>query len=363
MTTDQLTILVPTKNRPHFLERMLNYYAEVGCPFPIRIGDASDPAEYEEDRELVYRYRTRLNLFHDSHQPDFSAHASTVSNLEKSDTPYSVYCGDDDFLVPRQLARGVEFLEQHPDYSSFSGFSLWLYVRQDAGRLTIWQTKPVSLRNFTADTPEKRVVDWSYPAAMNSFAIQRTHQMRWNWELSAPLCEDGDLHGAPLREICYNALSVMAGKSFCTPDLYHVMLRHDDKRFASGSSMDVFERVLGWKKENVDRTLSVLANVLQKHEGFDLDKYTRDVAWAVLSGWILTVLGRVHKRRLAACGFTELTTVSKKSLRQFVADLPGARPLYRLIMGNGVSVNELVNPSNVYHKDFMPVYKVLMAIR
>lgn len=168
----RLTVVMPTKNRSFFLAKTLRYYAQAGYSQTILIGDASDGDEYARNEQLVQRYGRELAITRRKHPPDLSSHASLLRLLDEVATPYTVFCGDDDFLVPAQLERCVEFLQGHNDYNLACGRTAWLSVgRTTEGRMRIARLVAGPHKSIESDVPSRRVVDWAYPTvSINSFA-------------------------------------------------------------------------------------------------------------------------------------------------------------------------------------------------
>src|SRR3989338_235501 len=108
-----ITIILPTMNRPDFLERLLRYYAAVNFQHSIFIGDASDSGPADKAKTVVAKFKSNLNVeYHGC--PGLSI-AQTVAKLNQSlKTPYAVLTGDDDFLVPAGIGRCVDFLKRNP---------------------------------------------------------------------------------------------------------------------------------------------------------------------------------------------------------------------------------------------------------
>ncbi|MDP2599185.1 MAG: hypothetical protein Q8P84_00425 [Deltaproteobacteria bacterium] len=48
-----LTIVIPTRNRPAFLARLLSCYQQMRCPYLILIGDASDASLRKEHHKSI----------------------------------------------------------------------------------------------------------------------------------------------------------------------------------------------------------------------------------------------------------------------------------------------------------------------
>src|SRR3989338_2275680 len=48
-----LTLCIPTIDRPEFLKRLLGYYAQVGLPYQLVVGDSSRSASAQENQRTV----------------------------------------------------------------------------------------------------------------------------------------------------------------------------------------------------------------------------------------------------------------------------------------------------------------------
>jgi len=57
-----LTLIIPTRNRPHFLKRVLEYYKKTLWPYTLFIADASDPEYFEEIASWVRDSGKSLNI-------------------------------------------------------------------------------------------------------------------------------------------------------------------------------------------------------------------------------------------------------------------------------------------------------------
>ena len=374
-----LTLLIPTRNRPFFLSKTLRYYANMGCKHVIMIGDASSPSEYGQNQSVVQEFSGILHVIHHRHNPETNPTgganpvASTVKLLEEVDTPYAVWSGDDDFLVPAHLQKCVDFLESHNDHSLACGKAAWVFVDiLPDQRLEISQIWAGTDRLIQSEVPSRRLVEYAYPSvAINTFSVQRTQNMLYNWERAFQILGPGK-HYDHLHEIAVNVMSLIQGKQVALPGLYHVMLRHNQK-VAPAKGWDLFQRLLEWDWPNqVKNVLDWLATGLADHEGIEHEKASRIVEAAFLY-CILPLLTRQRGYRLAEMGLLPQEEFHNKPLKHYLAKIPGARKIWRLLNGqytfslsdwrnNGryeISLNAFLDHRSVYHDDFMAIYNCL----
>lgn len=357
----ELTLVLPTRNRSAFLSKVLRYYTEMGCGYPIVIGDASDDEEFGRNAETIRRRGRALPILHQRHPPGTLAHESTVRILRSVETTYSVFCGDDDFMVPVQLARCVEFLERYPGFALACGTAASISGhRLSNGEFQIDGITPGSHRRIDHASSSRRMVAWARGGgSINTFAVQRTDTMYRNWRAAAELGLD-EVRSA-LYEVCFNVLSVIQGQQMCFPALYHVMLRHSEKIGRPGLS--AFTRLTDsdWPRK-VTGMIALWANELVKHEGLDEERAT-DIARAVFLSWLIPYVTKYRDRRLRENGLLVPTAWSRRPVREIIGALPGVRRaarVWRRVVGRKeVSAASLLSPRSPYHDDFMPIYRIL----
>ncbi len=163
----RLTIIIPAHNRPERLRRLLDYYAGTGAR--LLVPDSSDlPYTGPVDpATTVYLHRPRLHFL-----------LKLREVLPMIDTPYVVYCADDDFAVPEGLATVMDFLNAHPGHSMAQGHYLTFTPRPD-GRITFL---PRYIRNFDSridlDSPLERLASRTGIYASPLYSVARTDAFR-----------------------------------------------------------------------------------------------------------------------------------------------------------------------------------------
>jgi len=125
----EISLLVPTKNRPGFLERTLSYYAEREFTGKILILDSSTDARLEKNRLLIRRLTSYLDINYEV-DPALSEVAALYTLIQKTDTKFVVELHDDNFLVPEGLIACMEFLERNRDYSACRGAGLTIKTHE-----------------------------------------------------------------------------------------------------------------------------------------------------------------------------------------------------------------------------------------
>ena len=140
----KLTICIPTKNRPDFLSRLLNYYASTNFDGWLFIGDSSESTSLSKNHNLINKLKNQLNIRYFEF-PKLSAE-KVLEELSKSiSTEFVVLSCDDDFLCSPSLGRCVKFLEKNQDYSAAhgKGFTLDIHSHGSFGEIANFCITPL----------------------------------------------------------------------------------------------------------------------------------------------------------------------------------------------------------------------------
>lgn len=350
-----LTLMIPTRNRPHFLRRVLDYYRRVGWPYSISIADASDSGIFGETASFVRALKKNLAVIHQSFPSDLGVHATWTQMLEGVETPFAIVSGDDDFLIPQALQRCIDFLDTHPDYSLASGFAVRPTVRPTAreGFEVVDMQAGIFKSNEKALAPD-RLLDCFYPSwAPNAQALQRTPQMRETFRTAIALGLDVDEYSDFFCECAINGVNVIKGKEKKFGEfLSLVMLKHGQQiyrskpmtmldRFTSPHFSKVAENIVDWWAREL----------VQKENGNF--KEAKRVAGAAF-------MHLIHMKSFS--GFRDiLEKIQEASPRRRLARLPFARKFWHAVrpVRYRVTLPALLNKRSPYHEDFMGVYAVL----
>lgn len=175
----QVTIIIPTHNRPRYLKRILDYYDLSGKASQIIIGDSSSDENKSRNSEITSGFTDLEITCYRDFSSDMLAYSKIAEVLIKVKTKYSVLCADDDFVTPSGIKKAVEFLETNHDYTSAHGNYIGYTVKEVKGsqREFIW--RPIyPFISITHDNPTERLfahLENYYPTF---YAVHRTDILR-----------------------------------------------------------------------------------------------------------------------------------------------------------------------------------------
>lgn len=170
-----ISIIIPTKNRPNFIIRLLDYYLKSGFKGDILICDASDKNLYNENKKNILKYQKGLKIqhFYDSELLPDEANSFLTKQVK---TEFCVYVADDDIILVPSLLECINFLNQNPDYSAVHGDAFLMSLEGGAADSN---GKVISFGDYRMATSTKnnsldRIEDWFNNMYQMNMCVIRT---------------------------------------------------------------------------------------------------------------------------------------------------------------------------------------------
>ncbi len=210
MTTPfkDLTIIVPTFNRPSCLRRAVEFYHSISQDITLVVADSSVYTP-QFGKELTSLGPFKYKRF--AHTASFQEKIN--ESLISVTTDFCTIAADDDFVLPSALSDGMAFLRSNPDYTTYHGTYLHYY----AIKLPFLEKKiifsTISNRGSTLyqNSPLERVL--SYVNGVNTYypfyALHRSEDLKFVWSHTEKYVDDwGLLEHVP------SATSLALGKMY-----------------------------------------------------------------------------------------------------------------------------------------------------
>lgn len=257
--TSQVTIVIPTLDRPDFVLRLLDYYCDNGFAGRILIGDSSGPAHFEPVKNRIAEIGSKLNAVHVP-CAGLNTNAALARLNAMVETPYATFTGDDDYIVPAAMAQCVAFLNTHPDYIAAQGKGRAFELDRGGafGQMRITGSYP--MRGIDRKTAAYRLAWHMRGYTVTIFGIYRTPVWRKMWAMLGRIPDRA--FGAELLPVCLSAvygriklLNTLYLLRQGHPGTYH--LAHPLDWFASpdwGPSYKIFLETLASEVARIDGT-------------------------------------------------------------------------------------------------------------
>ena len=216
-----MTLCVPTKNRPHFVERLLAWYVTAGWTSPILLGDASEEQIADAVERIVHAFRCATYV----RMPQTNVLQTLHLLSLRITTPYAAWVSDDDYLMPAGLYDCQRFLEQHPDIVACHGTGVIQRRDADSPWGHVVTQHPYVALDLMEDTPYARLAQaLRMPASLHT-ALRRTA------DFAALFARGGDLPGATqgmiFDDLIPYCLAAVQGKTKRLDTPYLIRQSHD----------------------------------------------------------------------------------------------------------------------------------------
>jgi len=124
---DRISILIPTMNRPEFMDRVFKYYSNVGFNGTILVADSSEDNATER---LVPEHKSLNIVYHHYPKEIFKNEVVAMQAvMAYARTPYTVFQGDDDFIALDGVKTAADFLDDNADFVMAGGGQLRFTVQ------------------------------------------------------------------------------------------------------------------------------------------------------------------------------------------------------------------------------------------
>lgn len=304
---EQVSILIPTLNRPEFLWRALNHYQRQGFRGWIIIGDSSVARILAINRRNVARLDPGLKVLHlHLPTPPFLHDGMCQKEMaRRAVTPYVVYAGDDDLLVPTGLERCVEYLENHPDFVSAHGVRANICVEGGHVWGKVTQAHLVQDPELLSDSAPERLESYMRAGFSTQYYVHRRDAWQTMYD---------QVGRAPLRylgtELLPCCLSVLQGKSKALEHLTVVFQEHEDKVFSLNKNLMIelindprWGSSIGWVRDQVVRFL----HCRQGMEPRESARLFQRELWLHLTRILITQYNRLYDGKDAKQPTNQLT--------------------------------------------------------
>ena len=241
LISKDVTILVPTRNRPDFLFRLLNYYSQASFKGYVFIGDASVDEALNDNKKIINSFNSKIDLKHFILDLDVN---STLEFLSKKiQTTYCLYCADDDFIVPICIEKSIKFLKENPEYNAVHGKGLMFTIDSDGcfGNIDSLFSYPQTISD--GETAVERLSDYLTPPYALLFSIHRTDSWQqmfkgmssYDWATKQQIL-------ITIDEILPSGISAILGKIKEIDGLY--LIRQSHSEVSGGSNRSPYDLIL-----------------------------------------------------------------------------------------------------------------------
>lgn len=337
----KVAILIPTKNRPDFIERTIAYYDSLKSIHPIYIGDASDSDTAARTAAVLKRFsNVEVKYFH----WEGLGVSQTVVRLAESALAKCQYCayqGDDDYFIPSSLSQCAEFLSENPDYRTSQGRAAIFTLDQPGpfGELqSLWQFWGVNA--LEQETSIERFISFGKKYFVTQFSTHRTEEFVQDSQYYL------EVKNGLVGELLHCYTFAIKGKSKFLDCLYLILNAHEGSRHLESLDWILQEH---WSSD-YHKTLDALSSALYEASELSLNN-ARQVVSEVLKRHLesaLTSVASSHKKSFSAKLRNLLPACLKNEIRQLIN-----------IFKDASDMRLLRSKRSLFYEEFLPVLSSL----
>jgi len=151
--------VIPTYNRPYYLQRILDYYHKHGSDFNIIVADSSSEENKKLNKKIILSFLNLNIQYLDKYPKEINPHHKFADMVNYAKEKYCVFCADDDFVTPNGIRQSVNFLENNPDFTVAHGhyITFGLKVKNDREKQFYWETRYLN-KSITFSDPKNRLI-------------------------------------------------------------------------------------------------------------------------------------------------------------------------------------------------------------
>jgi glycosyltransferase domain-containing protein len=350
-----ISILIPTMNRSDYVIRALNYYSAIGFNGYVCLGDSSDEQHTKRIQSAIAKLQDKLHIIY-RYFPcqQYRSNAVIIKELaEWTTTPYAVYSGDDDFLIPRTLDRCVAFLEAHPDYSAVNGVSVGVDLETEGAHGRVMRAYYIGAHRLESDKAVDRWTGYMRQAISSQYYVHRIETWRRMYQSvqSVPMRYLGD-------ELLPCSFSAILGKVTELDGLACVFQAHRVKNFGWAThSMYSLMMQAEWTP-SVQALRQVIVSSLMEQDGITADeayKIFDKEFWRHILFMLQWHYDVQHDEPINVYG-------RLKRMKGLVAVYLWLKNIRHYKRHRWISLRALLNPTNLMHADFMRVYQAISKV-
>jgi|TARA_B100000795_G_scaffold44415_1_gene29145 glycosyltransferase domain-containing protein len=352
----EMTIVVPTKNRPHYVKRLLQYYLDEDFIGKIIIIDSSDNKIANKIRKHIHDIG-RVNF-----QYVYSSGLPTMvikENLSYIKTKYVSFLGDDDYIIPKGARMSIDYLNRNPEIVACRGEGFTITDSSISSEYISSFTSFNRLEENSSDRILEHFANYSTPF----FHVCRSEMFIAAYSNAPSMLEMNNGYDRLIGdELIVSGLMLTYGK-FASIEGLHLVRTNNVERVESRDSwyydLDNEGRDFAIK----DFTKKIATSICEQDQISFLE--AEKVALSVQNNPVFTTKYN-SDLTIQIKGFIK-PILQSLNLLEFCVKLKSNFFIIKTKLINHIFVSKnkrlglknILNPDNFYHNEFMPVYKSL----
>ena len=355
------TIVIPTKDRPFYVERILTYYLSMNFLGNILLIDSSNKENSNYIREYVDNIGKKNYVYTFS---DGLPVQVVKENLDLIKTKYVSFLGDDDYIIPNSVLKSISFLEKNLDISGCRGEGFIVTDPKISSEYIKMYGCTQRLEGSSGDRLYKFFSNYTPPL----FHVCRSNIFKKAFSQAPSMDEINKGYDRLIGdEIIVTSLMLVYGKFASIPGLHLVRTNNIERNelrnswyydnsdtYKEGRAMainDFTNKVATAISEQDSISFDEAEKIALKVQAFPVfsKKYNSElkIKFKKLLKPFLTFIGLFG----LLISLREFSSIFKRKVIMYVTADHNKR----------LGLKDVLEPDNYYHKDFVPIYSSLIV--
>ena len=295
MNCSEISILIPSINRPNQIINQLNFYHSLKTKIKINICDSTKKPPLKLRKHIKNLSKTlSINYFH---QPGLNDRQAIYFLIENCKTKYSSFIGDDDLFIPEGMIKAANFLKENNDYRVAYGKAIivdekFLYDKNRRNSISPYWGNPI----FSQRSSLERLKAFSKNYFVPMFAVHRTSEFLEDY---LP-CKD--IPSKEMGEFLINYITLGRGKAMFVPYPYLIRKVHPNRYLVTQNFVDSlidenFAISIPIFKDNIEKIL-LKSNTSKKRSHLEAKKFLEILLIEKFNNSSLSLTKRIYLLRL-----------------------------------------------------------------
>jgi glycosyltransferase domain-containing protein len=288
-----LTILIPTFNRPDFLNLNLEYYKSIHSKYPIFIADGTEKKKFlNKNQRVINFYKKFLNLHY---YRDNSFYFERIYKaLKFIKTKYCIIQADDDFISLDFLKKGLDILEKNKNINAVNGLFHSIVLNKSNNKFyynkNYYDNYKISNLLLNSNNLDQRIYEINKFKFCSVFLLQKTTDLIKKFQIIEQIRKKSfikkklDTHTVFILGYLYDMIcriyTVGLGKTIFIKEVMCCRMYHDKNLSLKNKSLDLKEILLN--KENY-RNCSFIYKDLHNCTKIPIEKSKNIVIYSFIS--------------------------------------------------------------------------------
>jgi len=256
---ENVTLLIPTRNRDVFLNRAVEFYKKTGGYPKIIVADSSDEQIALKNKMMIETYKSELDVSYFLYQPKISVWHKISEAIKHVGTIYLSIVADDDYIFPDFISLSAISIKNN-NYSAI--ISRRARITMCSGKFDLSSITIKQFKEIVSEDPVERIrqhIEIKNSSPFYGLFPKEHLKKAFKYIEKYTVTNNAEKHDV-LAEVLFNLIIVSLGKIGLSEDIGWLYVKHENNFAITGKS-EPYEKVIA---ENISYLERIFVGFLRK---------------------------------------------------------------------------------------------------